>query len=911
MTASGSLLTGANLRALFEAAPPDPVTAPGVPTGGGRTDSHDVAAPGATDPLPTSRVDTVAGILAGRSTEVDQTNDAAALDADFGESRVTPRPKVQRAAGLSRMHDAVLAASADLERGARVLENEPDPAAAASRWPALVRQVRRRHGKGLSAGDLRDRFDRTLAPLAAARAVDVRRAGTLKQVSRQQDGLVRSLAGFAAMTADADNPLRAGFARRAAAEALSDARDTGLLDVGQAARLNDLFAREADRRGADSLALLDPDALEIELDAPEALPGLRQQDREDMRARLPELRAAWQEDRADAEARAETERADAQRVAADAETARLVERLKAGRLTRAEIVRARATGSVTANVADRLQDDLARRAARDAARRAMESRAADAEAGIRPFDPSDPGDVRAAGRWYETRLLPMLEPWLADPAHRLKLPSAILIPTTVPDQDGRVGGIVERPEDRILVEDFGDGQEIADALRRVGGVPGGLLGRIAALWRGGSPEQKLAAAGLSTLIEGLALPVLAGEGGAISADLHPTEGERVRMRLAAAYDAHGLAPENVLAAVDSGTPETSREQPGHPGQNVSQSADPHSVNAEQSDASPDGEFEIQEDDQSTSVTQQAEARSNFLLSGEFPDFEDPAVLAQADALNLDVDKAIILRRAMEATPETLDGILTDNGGIAAQTSDALFAAGVARVAIANSKRPVGDPSRRTEAANLSGLAIRTLNQFEMAATEGGGAVGLGGNTVLGAATVGASRGRRRRRAVDDPAKFASQEQLAAYKRRKADGLPLGFADLAEVATVDRGIREPLANKGFANARVYVIGSSVTGRKFQRESGRFSGPGFSDGSTRGISDIDIAIVHPGLLDAAKLNGIGTRQGGTRSRSMTARELLKRFGVQLPEKTGNGHPITYMIYESAAIVESRAPHISLTE
>jgi filamentous hemagglutinin len=79
----------------------------------------------------------------------------------------------------------------------------------------------------------------------------------------------------------------------------------------------------------------------------------------------------------------------------------------------------------------------------------------------------------------------------------------------------------------------------------------------------------------------------------------------------------------------------------------------------------------------------------------------------------------------------------------------------------------------------------------------------------------------------------------------------------------------------------------------------------------ISDFDIALASPELLQRAQTLGIGLRSGGTRTGPLSARDLqalgLKELASKLSAQAGR--EVNFMIYDSAATASNRAPSVVL--
>ena len=96
------------------------------------------------------------------------------------------------------------------------------------------------------------------------------------------------------------------------------------------------------------------------------------------------------------------------------------------------------------------------------------------------------------------------------------------------------------------------------------------------------------------------------------------------------------------------------------------------------------------------------------------------------------------------------------------------------------------------------------------------------------------------------------------------------------------------------------GSSVTGQSFR------TGVAFDVGR---VSDFDIALASPQLLDRASTLGIGLRSGGTRTGHLTASQLesLGLDDLATDLRTSAGRPVNFMIFDSAAGATARSPSI----
>lgn len=94
------------------------------------------------------------------------------------------------------------------------------------------------------------------------------------------------------------------------------------------------------------------------------------------------------------------------------------------------------------------------------------------------------------------------------------------------------------------------------------------------------------------------------------------------------------------------------------------------------------------------------------------------------------------------------------------------------------------------------------------------------------------------------------------------------------------------------------GSAVTGQSFK------TGQAFDVGR---VSDFDVALASPELLQRAQSLGIGLRSGGMRTGPLSARDLnalgLKDLANRLSAQSGR--EVNFMIYKTSEAAMSRAP------
>jgi hypothetical protein len=137
---------------------------------------------------------------------------------------------------------------------------------------------------------------------------------------------------------------------------------------------------------------------------------------------------------------------------------------------------------------------------------------------------------------------------------------------------------------------------------------------------------------------------------------------------------------------------------------------------------------------------------------------------------------------------------------------------------------------------------------------------------------------------------------------KGTVIPKGFSSADDFARFGADARDGLARAGYGNAEPILQGSAVTGQSFK------TGQAFDVGR---VSDFDIALASPELLQRAQSLGIGLRSGGTRTGPLSARDLqalgLKDLASKLSSQAGR--EVNFMIYDSAATASSRAPSVAL--
>jgi filamentous hemagglutinin len=133
-------------------------------------------------------------------------------------------------------------------------------------------------------------------------------------------------------------------------------------------------------------------------------------------------------------------------------------------------------------------------------------------------------------------------------------------------------------------------------------------------------------------------------------------------------------------------------------------------------------------------------------------------------------------------------------------------------------------------------------------------------------------------------------------------IPKGISSADDFSRFSTDTRDGLARAGYGNVEPILQGSAVTGKSFK------TGQEFDVGR---VSDFDIALASPELLQRAQSLGIGLRSGGSRTGPLSARDLqtlgLKDLSSKLSAQSGR--EVNFMIYESAATAASLAPSVVL--
>ncbi len=138
------------------------------------------------------------------------------------------------------------------------------------------------------------------------------------------------------------------------------------------------------------------------------------------------------------------------------------------------------------------------------------------------------------------------------------------------------------------------------------------------------------------------------------------------------------------------------------------------------------------------------------------------------------------------------------------------------------------------------------------------------------------------------------------EREVANKTPFGFKDASDFQGFSKSLNTGFKNAGVDDAQVLFQGSAVTGKKFT------TGEAFDVGR---VSDFDIAISSPQLLQRAKAGGIPLRSQGGRTRPLNSIDLeklgLSDLSRQLSQQANR--PVNSMIFNSIETAIKKAPNI----
>ncbi len=162
------------------------------------------------------------------------------------------------------------------------------------------------------------------------------------------------------------------------------------------------------------------------------------------------------------------------------------------------------------------------------------------------------------------------------------------------------------------------------------------------------------------------------------------------------------------------------------------------------------------------------------------------------------------------------------------------------------------------------------------------AMAMAGKNMTKEESSGKKGGKTSSKATPARPRSSSSRQI------RARGFPLGFRSLGQFRQFGQALKAGLKRAGFADADAAFQGSSVTGKSFR------TGEAFDAGR---ISDFDIALSSPTLLDRARSLGIALRGGGTRTGPLSAAHIeqlgLTEMQARLTGMAG-GRPVNFMIF-----------------
>jgi hypothetical protein len=161
-----------------------------------------------------------------------------------------------------------------------------------------------------------------------------------------------------------------------------------------------------------------------------------------------------------------------------------------------------------------------------------------------------------------------------------------------------------------------------------------------------------------------------------------------------------------------------------------------------------------------------------------------------------------------------------------------------------------------------------------------GTTSMGGRLLLGAADY-----------------IASARAFAAEVGR----IPLGFEDARTFLKFGDELYTGLKSAGVIDAQAGFQGSAVTGFRFRPPNEPFD--------LGRLSDFDVAIASPSLLQRAKELGIGVRSQGSRTGPLFPNEIsmLGLAELQTSLSASAGRPVKFMLFESFDTVAIKAPTI----
>jgi RHS repeat-associated protein len=134
----------------------------------------------------------------------------------------------------------------------------------------------------------------------------------------------------------------------------------------------------------------------------------------------------------------------------------------------------------------------------------------------------------------------------------------------------------------------------------------------------------------------------------------------------------------------------------------------------------------------------------------------------------------------------------------------------------------------------------------------------------------------------------------------ASKTPLGFSSADDFAQFGSNLKSGLSKAGFDDVQPIFQGSSVTGKSFR------TGQPFDVGR---VSDFDVALASPKMLQKAKELGIPLRSKGVRTAPLKPIHLEKLGLTDLVSLLSSQarRPVNFMIFDSTATATAKAPSI----
>lgn len=135
-------------------------------------------------------------------------------------------------------------------------------------------------------------------------------------------------------------------------------------------------------------------------------------------------------------------------------------------------------------------------------------------------------------------------------------------------------------------------------------------------------------------------------------------------------------------------------------------------------------------------------------------------------------------------------------------------------------------------------------------------------------------------------------------------IPFGFKSYGHLKQFGTQLQAGLANLGFKNTKIFMQGSSVTGRSATKKTATGEALPF-----RPESDFDVALTGEDIFKQAEK--LGLIKGGTRSGPIAVgSEQAKSLGIDDLLKTASekvGRDVNVMIFKSAKEIKDKAPSV----